>query len=208
MSPVTSVVLAMSMVTEYFDGLLAQHGDSPRALDWSEDGQRERFRVLAEVGITTDKSVLDVGCGLGHFFDMFCRMGVPLREYRGIDASLAMIAKAKERLWMDAEKFSVADALSDQLSPADYVIASGVLNVEQGDNESAMRRLIRNCYDAARVAVAVNMLSMYATNKRSDRHYYDPCKWLTAALELSPRVTLRHDYRDNDFTLYIRKVPA
>ena len=38
-------------MTGFFEALLAEHGDSPRSLDWSEEGQRERFRVLREVGI-------------------------------------------------------------------------------------------------------------------------------------------------------------
>ena len=47
------------------------------------------------------------------------------------------------------------------------------------------------------------MLSSHAPEQSDIAHYYDPVKMLAAALDLTPTVMLRHDYLDNDFTLYL-----
>ena len=203
------------MSVELFDRLLAEHGDSPRALDWSPEGQRERFRVLCDVGIGMTDSVLDVGCGLGHFFDYMTRRRLPLvGEYTGIDTSPSMIEMAKFKLggWetrINDVKFCVADAFSAPLPVADYVVASGVVNVANGRNFDDASKLLRACYAACRKACAVNMLSVYTRGPRNpERFYFDPEWAIREALAITPRATLRHDYKDNDFTVYLYKAPA
>lgn len=196
-------------MTDPFDGLLAEHGDSPKALDWSAEGQRERFRVLREVGIGQRASVLDVGCGLGHFFDNLRSTGRFYGMYIGVDRSEAMIKGALRRTvdGNPSATFIFGDPLIGEryadLPTVDYAVASGVVNVEDGQNEEHALKLLRVCWHASTKACAVNFLSTFAPNQRRDRHYFDPMKWLQNALTLTPRVTLRHDYRDNDFTLYL-----
>ena len=41
---------------------------TPESLGWSNySAQQERFRVIKEIGIESEDSVLDVGCGYGDF---------------------------------------------------------------------------------------------------------------------------------------------
>lgn len=189
----------------YFERLLVEHGDSPLALGWTPEGQQERFRVLWEVGIGTANSVLDVGCGLGHFLDYMEHRRGAIRWYTGIDASLPMIEAAARRTGR-AGAFWYADALINDLQPADFVVSSGMLNVETGTNLEDMAELLRKCFDACRIGVAVNMLSALAPGKRPDRHYYEPGWLASMAVQLrAPRWTIRHDYRDNDMTVYLYK---
>lgn len=198
-------------MTGFYEKLLEQHGDSPRSLDWSEAGQQERFRVLREVGIEGHESVLDVGCGLGHFltYRLERQHNGP---YFGVDRSPTMIEKARARFpWPDEsfrERFHVVDVMCDSLPVADYVVASGVLNLVERSNFTDMQILLRKCFDACSVGAAVNMLSSRAPKKREGRFYYDPAWALAEALAITPYVTLRHDYRDNDLTLYLRRSPA
>ncbi len=196
-----------AVVSDFYERLLAEHGDSPRALDWSEEGQRARFQVLAEVGIEERHSVLDVGCGLGHFLS-FLRGGGNLGMYRGVDSCEAMIAALTRGDSTLLADFVVADALTADLPRADYAVSSGMLNIETSANEEQMATLLRKCFDACTIGCAVNMLSSRAQTKRDGRHYYDPAAWLQRAFEISPSVVLRHDYRPNDFTLYLYRERA
>lgn len=198
-------------VVDLFERLLTEHGDSPRALDWSHEGQSARFAVLHDVGVEPDDAVLDLGCGLGHFAN-YLEERLWRGTYVGVDASSAMIEAATRRaapLRKAPHKaqsnlsFRVGSALEIDPSSADVVVSSGMLNVEQGNNEEVMRALLHAGFAAARRAFAVNMLSTRATQKRGDRHYYDPEWALREAFLLTSRVVLRHDYRDNDFTLYL-----
>lgn len=205
------------MSVEMFDRLLEQHGDSPKALDWSNEGQKDRFRVLRELGIKTTSTILDVGCGLGHFYDyMKMSHGVVWGAYHGIDASARLVETARARLAKHASvvTFEVRDALdSRMLPPAQYVVSSGMLNVAQEapshqSNFRAwlrMQTLIRKCFEASQVACAINMLSIEAPMKRIDRVYYIPARVAYLAATLTKRFMIRHDYRDNDFTLYLYK---
>lgn len=191
----------MPDVRRYFEGRLRRHEDSPKTLDYSSEGQRRRFEVLSEVGDLEGREVLDVGCGLGHLYDFLAARCGTVR-YVGLDFAPRLLETARKRL--PDVPFVEWDVVDRPLEhEADYVFASGVLNVEQGDNEAAMRRLLRACYGAARMAAAVNMLSTRADRFDEDRHYYVPARMLRAAQKLTRWVVLRHDYMPHDFTLYL-----
>jgi cyclopropane fatty-acyl-phospholipid synthase-like methyltransferase len=189
---------------EYFEELLAKHGDSPQALDWSFSGQHERFKVLWEAGVQPQHSVLDVGCGLGHFADYLTERG-HTGQYEGVDASEKLLDAARARrpdryfskiglLWLNGKQ---------ELPAFDFIVSSGMLNVRPCDGH--MRTLIERCFAVARVGCAINMLSARAPEQRRDRFYYAPSQVLTDALKLTSKVTLRHDYLPNDFTICLYK---
>src|SRR5256885_13725712 len=57
-------------VIEYFERCLAQYGDSPQGVDYNgRQSQYQRYEILAAVAQLEGKKVLDVACGLGHFYD-------------------------------------------------------------------------------------------------------------------------------------------
>jgi SAM-dependent methyltransferase len=179
----------------FYEELYEKHGDSPRALDWSEEGQYARFNVLYEVIDEYASTVLDVGCGLGHFFEV-CG-----GQYTGVDVSPILIAAAREKYPLGHCHFNTLDAMKDPLPKADYVVSSGMFNIQPDDN--SMLIFLHKCFNACSIACAVNMLSSRAPNKREDRIYRSPEKMLGLALEISKKVVLRHDYLPNDFTLVL-----
>lgn len=188
-----------------YAALYRQYGDSPRALDWSKDGQEDRFRVLHALPIRSDDSVLDVGCGLGHF-RRYLRGKGWTGNYLGLELCGFMRDQA-ERLAAadrDSSGFMVVDFYNTTAAPdSDVVVASGVVN----DGPRRLGALMEFCFSACRKGAAVNALSAAAPRKAPDRNYYDPDEALRAALAITPRATLRHDYRENDFTIYLYKGP-
>jgi len=190
-------------IRRFFESRLRKYGDSPRSLDWSEQGQLRRFEVLSEIGNLRGRHVLDVGCGLGHLYD-FLRDRVGEIHYTGLDMSPRMIHEARRR--HPDLSFQVHDAATTLLPHgADFVLASGLMNLEIGQNEAAMERLLRNCYSACREGVGVTMLSRWADRFDRNRHYYDPVQILRMARRLTRWVVLRHDYMPHDFALYLYK---
>lgn len=188
-------------VQKYFERRLRRYGDSSKTLDYSPESQRRRFEVFADIGDLEGRDVLDVGCGLGHLYDYLQERYRTVR-YVGLDMSPRLLAKARER--HKDVTFEVWDIVARPPErEADYVLASGVLNVEQGDNEAAMRRLLRHGFGAAKKGLAVNMLSTWADRHDRDRHYYDPGRMVRTAKKLTRWVQLRHDYLPHDFTLYL-----
>jgi len=65
--------------------------------------------------------------------------------------------------------------------------------------------MLRRMMDMAHRGVSVNFLSARTPNPLDPRsHYANPEETLARALGLTRNVVLRHDYKPNDFTIYLR----
>ena len=192
-------------VRKFFEDRFRKHGDSPESLDLSEEGQRRRFEVLSEVTDLTSKTVLDLGSGLGDFYGYLAGnfRGV---SYVGYDFSEALVARARSKY--PGARFEVRDILRDGISGTfDIVVSSGMHNIETGTNDSDMGSLLGLAWNAAKEAVAVNMLSTYADWVDEGCHRYDPKQMFSEALRLTRYTVLRHDYMPHDFTIYMYREP-
>lgn len=188
-----------------YRSLLTEHGDSYRSLDWgSSESQIKRFEILADIGIRKDDSLLDVGCGLADFYEWLqChRPGV---NYSGIDITPEMIERAKVRF--PGVKFSNSTIFDMDISDGtfDYLCASGIFFYREEDPKGYMFKVISRMFNASRKGIAFNSLSEWSTNKLECEFYADPFEVLNFCREMSPYVTLRHDYHAGDFTVYIHR---
>src|SRR5437868_12970882 len=86
-------------VAAYYSSKLAEHGQSPRGVDWNgEEGQTLRFRQLCKIiDALGPFSVNDLGCGYGALYDFLATEWQDL-SYLGVDVSESMVEAAKERL--------------------------------------------------------------------------------------------------------------
>jgi len=184
---------------------LTRHGHSPHALYWSSrEIQFTRFRVLAEIGIATGDSVLDVGCGFADLYGWLKRQGIDT-AFTGIDLSPDLIAKGKQ-LYPDVTFFcgELFDYPATEQS-VDWVVLSGALNGSLDDDGAYARRVIRQMFALCRKGVAFNLLnaSHAATARAHDLQSFDPDEMLAFCREIAPGCRCRTDYLDNDFTIYI-----
>lgn len=188
-------------VKRFFESRFAVYGDSSRTLDLSVDGQQTRFRVLSDVGDMSGRRVLELGSGLGHFYE-YLRNRFGELEYTGFDLSEKFVTWSREK-YPDA-RFEVHDVLNEALTgDFDFVLCSGMHNLETGANDSDMVRLIRRAWEVTRTGAAFSMLSTHADRREPDRHYYDPLAMSAGALKLTRFVVLRQEYMPHDFTLYL-----
>lgn len=183
---------------------LKRHGYHPNALYWSSrEIQEIRFEVLAGIGIKSGASVLDVGCGFGDFKRWFERQGGAL-QYTGIDLSPDLLGEAAKRhadaRFVCGELFDL-DAAEQSF---DWVILSGALNEQLGDNGKYARRVIRRMYALCQRGVAFNLLDArhmpaHDLQSHQPQAMLDWCRTLCADCEL-------HDaYLKNDFSIYMRR---
>ncbi len=183
---------------------LRRYGYSPWALYWSNrEVQERRFQVLFEAGIQPGQSLLDVGCGFGDLAAWLERQGCPV-DYTGIDLSPDLLAEGRRRhpglRLLEGDLFD--------LDPAprafDWVVLSGTLNRDLGDDGAYARRLILRMWDACRLGIAFNLLDARhePTASRWDMQSFHPEEILTLVRRFAPRVELRDGYLDNDFTIH------
>ena len=201
----------LAEVAAYYSSKLAQHGQTPRGVDWNgEEGQILRFEQLCKVIDARDRfSLNDLGCGYGAIYDFLTgRYG--RFAYVGIDISEPMIRAAGERhRTQPRARFVLANA-PDQV--ADYSVASGIFNVRLGRADAEWRAHVQDTLDAlhekSTLGFSFNCLTSYADadRMREDLFYADPCAMFDLCKRRYARnVALLHDYDLYEFTIVVRK---
>ena len=192
-----------------FNALYQRHGYSYKALDWgSREGQELRFQILSEIAPLDGTTILDVGCGFGHFYNWLSTQGIRL-SYTGIDIADQIIQEAK-RAHPEA-RFLVGspsnlEFLRDERF--DYVFASGIFSTYTSDPMEWMQSCIKRMWQWSRRGVAFNSLSAWALEPDPQEFYADPIAVLGGCKPLTSWISMRHDYHSRDFSVYLlRKGP-
>lgn len=192
---------------EYFSRTLEQFVDEHQAVAQSKLSHQKRFEKILELGDFSHHSLLDVGCGIGGFYEFLKERGINCR-YTGVDINPGMIAAARERNPEIKEQFLVRDIIEEKLdSPFDYVISIGPLNLRFADdlNLEITRRLIHEMYRLARVGAAISMTSGLTQRPSPSTFYYDPLSLLAGTFTYCTNVRFDHSYLPHDFTLFLYK---
>ena len=197
----------MTTISETFNIMLTDGTNDAERVGWgSVDSQEKRFRVLTEIGNLDNDSILDVGCGLGAYFDYVHKMHSNL-SYTGIDINLNMIQEAQQR-YSDIEFIHtniIADthALNDR--KFDYVFLSGALNLSADKHHDTIKSIMKEMFVLAKKGVAINFLSVFSDYLTPGEYYCSPEDILQLAFSITKKVALRHDYMPHDFTIYLYK---
>lgn len=199
-------------VAEYYSQKLAEHGATPRGVDWnSADSQAVRFRELLRVCDDTTASLGDYGCGYGALLPIARQRGFT-GVFRGYDVATPMIDAAKSLHAADIlAQFDTAETV---LAGSAYVVASGVFNVKLDtpivEWEAYVIATIDRLYALSEVAFAFNCLTGYsdADRKRPDLYYPEPSMLFDhCASRFGRHVQLSHDYGLYEFTIHVRRQP-
>lgn len=208
---------------DYYERLFEEHGYHWRSLDWKDpEGQKARYAVLFAIvslfSKTKDISILDLGCGLGHFY-AYLKDSKLIKNYRinytGYDISPKLVEAAKQKY--PEANFEVKDILEGYFTKRfDFVICSGIFNIilsDLAEHDSFVKEMLKRMYDISLLGVAVNFLSIsgisYAASgarEEDSRYYYfKPEDMVNFSRIFSPRFILRQDYHPCDFTMYLIK---
>ncbi|NMN73799.1 class I SAM-dependent methyltransferase [Rhizobium sp. 57MFTsu3.2] len=201
----------LAEVAGYYSDKLAQHGQTPRGVDWNgEESQRLRFEQLCKViGDVKGFSLNDLGCGYGSLYE-FLTPRYEAQKYSGFDISEDMVRGARQRHRNASNVRFVNSGEPDEI--ADYGIASGIFNVRLQRCDSEWREYIEATIQVldrtSSIGFAFNCLTSYSdAGKMRDYLYYadpivlfDLCK-----RRYSRNVALLHDYGLYEFTILVRK---
>jgi len=197
----------MTTISETYNKMLNSGANDAERVGWgSVDSQKKRFRVLTEIGNLDNNSILDVGCGLGAYFDYIHEMHSNLL-YTGIDINPNMIQEAQQR-HSDIEFIHtniIADTHALSGRKFDYVFLSGALNLSADKHNSTVESIMKEMFLLANKGVAINFLSVFSDYLTPGEYYCNPIDILQLAFSITKKVTLRHDYMPHDFTIYLYK---
>ena len=202
----------LSEVAGYYTNTLAEHGETPRGVDWNgEESQRLRFAQVCKVidGVSDHFSINDIGSGYGAFYAYLAEQ-YPEVLFVGVDVSEAMTQAAAKRYADVQQTRFITAAEPDAI--ADYSVASGIFNVRQKRRDAEWLSYIEDTIavldKSSRKGFAFNCLTSYSDpdKKRDYLYYADPCYLFDLCKRLYAKdVALLHDYGLYEFTIIVRK---
>jgi SAM-dependent methyltransferase len=197
-------------LVHHYETCLERFGDCPRGVDWPDRSSAQaRYRVMAELlQGQSSASLLDFGCGAGHFLDFLRatnRQGV---RYMGLDLSPAFISLCRSKY--KGISFRCGDILANEdiVPEVDFVVMNGVFTERQGIDWQAMYdamcELLRVVYSKTRQAMAFNLMSKLVDWERADL-FHVPYELIAEFVhtELSPHHVIRADYGLREYTVYV-----
>ena len=198
-------------VAAYYTSRLAEHGATPRGVDWNgaESHELRHRQFLRLLDGAPEASVMDIGCGYGDFL-RFLRANGHKGRYVGYDVASDMIAAAKRLHGEADDRQWRVGARPKEI--ADFAVASGIFNVKGDTPDDAWARYVDDTIDilaeAAARGFAFNILSLSSDQERRkpNLYYADPAAMLSHCLRRFGRsVALLQDYGLYEFTVIVRR---
>jgi SAM-dependent methyltransferase len=200
-------------IERHYAELVRRHGASPEAAQWSDERtQRTRLAVLGEVADLRTAKVLDFGCGTGALLAYLEEEIGFEGEYVGYDLAAPAIELATEL--RPSGRFERRDVFEEGVAEDfDYILISGVFNNRTSDGWGLMTGVLGALWPHARRGLAFNAMSTYVDFQDDHLWYADPAEvFAWCKRELSPAVTLRHDYQVKpgvipfEFSVYVYEI--
>ena len=176
---------------------------SARGVGWRHrESQQQRFQQLFHYVSSTTRHILDMGCGVGDFYD-FLRQNGYQGSYLGIDCHPQMIQYASEAY--PSASFDCQNMMDDSLLlSADTVIASGVMNLVQEDPYHYLTMMVERLCQYASQQVIFNVLCHPKEVQRDSFFYYDPSKVVAICKSFGHSVVWTNEYLAHDMTVLIQ----
>ena len=186
-------------------------------MDWRKDdeGVHRRFDVMLDISkfskaATSNYSLLDFGCGTGHFYEYIIKQKIEGIKYSGLDLSEKFISVCKRKF--PNLNFYLADLLENPgaIGSFDYLVMNGVFTVKRELSFDEMleyfQKLITAIFAKANVGIAFNVMSKAVEWEREDL-FHMPADLLIQFVtkNLSRNFIIRNDYGLYDYTMYLYK---
>ena len=200
-------------VAQLYEKSLSDHGLSSMAVGWKDEAsQLLRFEkltyLLNHLRNAEEISVNDFGCGYGAMFKYLDELpGVKLKTYYGYDLSEEMLAAAKRVI---ADERAILIQSSRVTNEADFSFVSGTFNVRLEASDEVwtehIKEILTNLSEKSRRGFAFNLFSTYVDWKQDNLYYADAFTFFDfCKRNISPYVSLLHDYPLYEWTIVVRK---
>lgn len=180
------------------------YGDDTKSCHWDRV-QTERYSELTKIADLKHASILDVGCGIGGFYEYIIQKGIVPDKYLGVDLIDGMIETAQKKY--PKASFRTVNLLEDKLPGAqyDYGILCGVFNLlDRSDSAVFVRRLLTETWKYCTKGMAFNFISSYVNYEDDSMSYHSPMDIMQFVIEnLSSKAEIHHHYYKCDTAVYV-----
>lgn len=199
-------------LSEACEADLEKYGDTFRGAGYtkSKNDAERCYKVMLDLvrPSVASVSLLDLGCGLAHFYEFMQAHGVTNIEYSGIDLSEKYLSVAKEK--HPGVSFRALDVRAEPelMGTYDYVVMNGLFNYRgkhtQGEMLDYWSSMIDVAYRHCNYGIAFNVMSKIVEWERDDLFHlsFDDLA-AHVSKNLSRNFVIRHDYRMYEYTTYV-----
>jgi SAM-dependent methyltransferase len=191
---------------KFYDERVNNYGLSAATVGWkSYEQQKLRFDILTSALDLKNKSILDIGCGLGDLANYLEASKVYFKEYIGIDVSDNMLMMAKQNVLPQLPTvFFNLNILKDSISTeCDFAIMSGLLNLKQSNSSSL--GLLDVFLSKTRVVVkqglAFNLLTDQVDYIQPHHAHFNPKEVRSVTEKYFKQVSIHENYGLYEFTV-------
>jgi SAM-dependent methyltransferase len=189
-----------------YEERLEKYGNNFKTAGWgSAEDQNLRFDMLFRDLDISNKSVLDLGCGLGDLVNYLDNKKVENFQYTGIDLSEKLIIQAKCNHSRANVKFIAQDVLNEELPKADIVVVSGMLTFNIEGNKDNIKKIMQKLFVSSNEVLAINFMSSYVDFELEKNLHFSPEKIFSYAKEITHLINIYHDYPLYEFTIQLKK---
>ena len=118
-------------IAEHYKNCFLEHGDTHLGVDWPKyEDTLTRHKIMydllksKEINHVTNSTLLDFGCGLGHFLKWGTDNNSFFPKYSGLDINFEFIEKCKEK-FPNVDFYNKDILIDDQIPNFDYIICNG-----------------------------------------------------------------------------------
>jgi ubiquinone/menaquinone biosynthesis C-methylase UbiE len=194
---------------EFYTEQFSKYGSHVSSLGWSSVRTQEmRFEVLSSIGELDHATILDVGWGFGGLYQ-WLRKKVRCCNYIGIDITLETVNQAKKlsrKVQLHHGNIFDEDNFSD--GQFDYVLASGIFTFRIQCGVEYIHQMVKKMFQLSKKGVGFNCLSTWGAKVELDELAINPIDLLALCREITPWVTMRHDYHSGDFSIFLYHEPV
>ena len=186
-----------------YDQRVDKYKINSRSVLW-DDSQRQYFRFYELVKNldlnSTNKTIVDIGCGNGELFKFLNFIGYR-GKYTGYDVNSKLISQAKMRF--NKMDFVERDIMSiRQRRRFDYVLMSGLFNINVGQDMEYVYGFIKKMFNMCNEVTTFNAVSTHVNFKEDSLFYIDPSSLLDYCINnITPRITISHHNLPYNYTV-------
>lgn len=200
-------------IIKHYNNSFENYGFSLKAMNWkSQNDNNLRFKIASQYISTTDKSILDFGCGTSLFFKFLKRLNYKVK-YTGIDTNYKVIEYCKKKFPLN--KYYCNDILekkpfNNKNSKFDIIFANGIftqrLSLSNKEMYSYLVKTIGVLNNYTKNKIIFNVLTDQVDWKNK-KNFYISIDKLTNNLrkKISKKLILRFDYNKYEIMIIVFK---
>jgi len=191
---------------KYWDSKSSNSSTNLESVEQNSRPQKMRYEAFLFSNDINGCSVLDVGCGAGDFLYHIEKKDLTI-DYLGTDISEKMIERCHGRF--SKRQFRHID-IKDMTEEGvfDYVVSFGIHNIKVDSAWDILKEYTEKQFKLCKKAAHISILTNRFTGRYDDHiQSWTAEEVFKMALDITPYVSIKHDYLPNDFSITLYKEP-